>query len=70
MVEKAVEQHGQRTSKGVKQAGFLVLRENAMPSVLVETGFLTNASDQEFLNSEEGSCGWPRGLAIAFADYK
>ncbi|MBK7342462.1 MAG: N-acetylmuramoyl-L-alanine amidase [Saprospiraceae bacterium] len=70
LVEKAVEQHGKRTSKGVKQAGFLVLRENAMPSVLVETGFLTNASDQEFLNSEEGQLRMAESLAIAFADYK
>ncbi len=70
LVEKAIEQHGQRTSKGVKQAGFLVLRENAMPSVLVETGFLTNASDHRFLNSEEGQIRMAESLALAFADYK
>lgn len=70
LVEKAIEQHGQRTSKGVKQAGFLVLRENAMPSVLIETGFLTNASDQKFLNSTEGQLRMAESLTLAFADYK
>ncbi len=70
LVEKAIQQHAKRPSKGVKQAGFLVLRENAMPSVLVETGFLTNASDQAFLSSDEGQKKMAECLVKAFTEYK
>lgn len=38
----------------VKQAGFVVLRQSAMPSSLLEIGFLSNPKDAKYLNSEEG----------------
>jgi N-acetylmuramoyl-L-alanine amidase len=40
--------------RGVKQAGFIVLKRSAMPSVLVETGFITNLSDRKYLLSDTG----------------
>lgn len=41
-------------SRGVKQAGFYVLVGASMPSVLVETGFISNKNDAKFLKSAAG----------------
>lgn len=43
-----------RNDLGVKQAGFLVLYMTTMPSVLIETGFLTNPEEEKYLTSETG----------------
>lgn len=69
-VEEEHLRHAGRKSKGVKQAGFLVLRENAMPSVLVEAGYLTNAKEAEFLSSRNGQEKMAESLARAFHRYK
>jgi N-acetylmuramoyl-L-alanine amidase len=58
-----------RQNKGVKQAGFLVLRETSMPSCLVELGFITTPDEEQFLNSQEGVDEMGRGIYQAFVAY-
>jgi N-acetylmuramoyl-L-alanine amidase len=57
-------------SRGVKQAGFLVLWQTSMPSVLVETGFLTNATDRMYLKTNDGQQKIAMGVFRAVRDYK
>lgn len=59
-----------RPNKGVKQAGFLVLRETSMPSCLVELGFITTPDEEKYLNSSDGVDALGRGIYKAFVDYK
>lgn len=59
-----------RIDKGVHQAGFLVLRETSMPSVLVELGYITNQQEEAFLLSENGSSVLAQSIYRAFLTYK
>lgn len=57
-------------NRGVKQAGFLVLYKTAMPGVLIETGFISNAKDEKFLISEKGQNEMAEAIGNAIRDYK
>lgn len=69
-VEKQFTHTAKRKSRGVKQAGFLVLRAATMPSVLVETGFLSNTTEENYLNSEKGQIYTASAMYRAVKDYK
>ncbi|MCB9283614.1 MAG: N-acetylmuramoyl-L-alanine amidase [Lewinellaceae bacterium] len=69
-VEKHMETSANRHSRGVKQAGFLVLRETTMPSVLIETGFLSNSQEVDYLRTEDGQQQIAGAILDAFSDYK
>lgn len=58
-----------RRDRGVKQAGFWVLFMTTMPSVLTETGFITNLAEERFLNSKEGQEYLASAIFRACRDY-
>ncbi|MBT8270770.1 MAG: N-acetylmuramoyl-L-alanine amidase, partial [Bacteroidia bacterium] len=58
-----------RKSRGVKQAGFWVLAQTYMPSVLVELGFLTHRKEEDYLNSSKGKRAMTRSLFNAVKRY-
>jgi N-acetylmuramoyl-L-alanine amidase len=53
-IQKQFRERVNRNDRDVKQAGFWVLYNTKMPSVLVETGFITNPVEEKYLNSKEG----------------
>ncbi len=57
-------------NNGVKQAGFYVLVGAAMPSVLIETGYINNPDDEMFLRSEAGQQKIAEEIYKAIVDYK
>jgi len=59
-----------RKDRSVKQAGFMVLYKSYMPSVLVETGFLTNKNEGAYLNSKKGQLEMAREIANGIKSYK
>jgi N-acetylmuramoyl-L-alanine amidase len=69
-IEKQFKSKAGRNSRGVKQAGFIVLYETSTPSVLVEVGFLTNAKEEKFLGTAEGQDLIASGIYRAFKEYK
>ena len=59
-----------RKNRGVKQAGFWVLHNTYMPSVLIETGFITNKKEGDYLNSKRGKQEVSKSISDAIINYK
>ena len=59
-----------RFNRGVKQAGFWVLYRTTCPSILIETGFLTNTTEEKYLTSTDGQDELATSIFNAFEDYK
>ncbi len=70
LIQNQFRHSAMRRDRGVKQAGFLVLRETGMPSILIETGFISNPREAIFLNSEEGQSKLAFAIFRAFKEYK
>ncbi len=69
-VQDQFRDRARRIDRGVKQAGFLVLYQIAMPGILVETGFLSNPAEEQYLMSQSGQAYIASAIFRAFRDYK
>ena len=70
LVQKQFRHTCKRVDRGVHQAGFLVLKASAMPSILIELGFISTPEEERYLNSEEGAGTMAKGIYRAFLNYK
>ncbi len=64
------ENFANRKIRGVKQAGFMVLYKTAMPSTLIEIGFVSNPEEERFLSSHDGQNSIATSIFNAFKSYK
>ncbi|HEX8548576.1 MAG TPA: N-acetylmuramoyl-L-alanine amidase, partial [Cytophagaceae bacterium] len=68
-IEREFRLTANRNSRGVKQAGFLVLWKTSMPSVLVESGFLTDKAEDSYLSNSEGRQAIAQSIYCALESY-
>ncbi len=70
MIEDQFRTRAQRRSRGVKQAGFVVLWNLPMPAVLVELGFISNPNEARYMASEYGQTILASAIFRAIRDFK
>ena len=70
LIQGQYKHHAGRKDKGVHQAGFLVLRNASMPSVLTELGFISTPHEEQYLTSEAGVRQMSQSLYNAFVKYR
>lgn len=69
-VQKDFKGVAKRNDRGVRQAGFLVLRKSSMPSVLIELGFINNPTEAKFLSSRSGQRSMASAIYSGFSKFK
>jgi N-acetylmuramoyl-L-alanine amidase len=73
LVQKEIAKNTRMPNRGVKQRnekGIWVLQATAMPSILVETGYITHSSDEAYLNSKKGQTEMARAIVNAVKKYR
>jgi len=59
-----------RVCIGVKEQGVFVLARSGMPAVLIETGFINNPEEEDYLNSAEGQAEIVNAIVASIRNYK
>ncbi len=70
LVQKQFKNRCKRIDRGVHQDIFLVLKETAMPSILIELGFISTPEEEKYLNTDAGTTNLSNGIYQAFLTYK
>jgi N-acetylmuramoyl-L-alanine amidase len=70
LVQNQLVSNSKRVNRNVRQAGFLVLREVAMPSVLVELGYISNKQEENYMKSSSGQTSLANSIYNGFREYK
>ena len=70
MIQRELVKTAKRADRGVKQAGYLVLRKSSMPRILIELDFISNQEAENFLVSQSGQKSLARAICNAFSTYK
>lgn len=70
LIQKNYTEVNKRTNRGVKEQGLLILQRAAMPSVLTEIGFISNAAEEDYMNSEDGQQEIVSAIVNAVKEYK
>ncbi len=70
LVQNQLVNNSKRINRNIRQAGFLVLREVAMPSVLVELGYISNNQEEKYLKSSSGQTSLAGSIYNGFKEYK
>ena len=70
LIEKNFADKVKRKSRGVKQASLWVIHQTVMPSVLIETGFVTNKKEGAYLNSKKGQKQISTAITNAVLEFK
>ena len=70
LVQNQLVTNSKRVNRNVRQAGFLVLREVAMPSILIELGYISNKQEEKYLKSKSGQTSLATSIYNGFREYK
>jgi N-acetylmuramoyl-L-alanine amidase len=70
LIQDQMEERVGMNNRGVRQAGFIVLYKTAMPSVLVEVGYLSNQTEEKFLVTDKGQEYIASAIYRAFKSFR
>lgn len=70
LVQEEMVGNTRRQDRGVRQAGYLVLKDAAMPAILIEAGFISNAEEERYLNTAAGQRSVANSIFKAISRYK
>jgi len=69
-IQKDLGDNLKRNNRGVKEAGYLVLKDCAIPAILIELGFISNKEEVKYLNSEKGQIELAESITKVIINYK